>query len=51
MGNRGHINAARRHIGRHHNLDPTFEQHPDDPVAGVLRQVAMQGCDRMARVS
>ena len=51
MGNGGHIDAARRHIGRHHDLDPTFEQHPDDPVAGVLGQVAMQGRDRMTGVS
>jgi len=51
MRNRGHIDAACRHIGRHDDLNPTFEQHPDDPIAGVLRQVAMQGRDRMARVS
>jgi hypothetical protein len=51
MGNRGYIDAARRDIGRHDDLDPTFEQHPDHPITGVLRQVAMQGRDRVTRVS
>jgi hypothetical protein len=39
--NRWHVNATRGYIGRNHNLDSAFKQHPDDPVTGMLRQIAV----------
>jgi hypothetical protein len=46
-----HIDATRGHIGRNHNLNSAFEQHPDDPVTGMLRQIAVQCSDRVACVA
>jgi len=43
-----YINATRGHIGRNHDLNSAFKQHPDDPVPGMLRQIAVQCSDRMA---
>jgi hypothetical protein len=47
MRNRWHVNAARGHIGCNHDLNSAFKQHPDDPVTGMLRQIAMQCSDRV----
>jgi hypothetical protein len=49
--NRWHVNSARGDIRGNHNLNSSFEQHPDDSVTGMLRQIAMQGCDRMTCVA
>jgi hypothetical protein len=49
--NRWHVNTARGDVRRNHNLNSPFEQHPHDPVTGMLRQIAMQGCDCMTCVA
>jgi hypothetical protein len=49
--NRWHVDATRSHIRRNHNLTSPFEQHPNDSVASMLRQIAMQGGDRVSCIA